>query len=308
MADLTPLDVHRKRGHFRRILRGYDPAEVDTFLGLVADRLNDLVRENLSLSEVADRFKRQVAAMEAREWAVQDALSTAQELRKEVNLQSRRQEEAFREQASREAALMKAEAEVEISRRLAEAEAMLRDRRTALEELERSRLRLLKSLRVLLQRELDGMDVEEARDPLQDIFLDLKLGGGMPAVERDGEAESVGAVPTEAWESAESGVAGTDIEPPEIHVDEGSEVASDEEAPGDEEVIVLGGHEGVTPNFDTMNAGAFDYLVKPIRTEALQDLLNRVLKDGQRNNEASSKEDHVGEGEQDEEALDGSET
>ncbi|MFH1765104.1 MAG: DivIVA domain-containing protein, partial [Gemmatimonadota bacterium] len=36
MIDLTPLDVRKKRGDFRRILRGYDPEEVDTFMDLVA--------------------------------------------------------------------------------------------------------------------------------------------------------------------------------------------------------------------------------------------------------------------------------
>lgn len=295
MADLTPLDVHRKRGHFRRILRGYDPAEVDTFLGLVADRLNDLVRENLSLSDLADRLKRQIGAMEAREWAVQDALATAQQLRNEVNLQSRREAEALRKQASREMALMTAETEVEISRRLAEVEAELRDRQTALEELERSRLKLLKSLRVLLQRELDWVDMEEARDPLQDIFLDLEFGGGRPALERDVQAEGVGAEPTEAWESAESGVEGTDIEPPEIRLNGSSEATSGEEDPGDEEVIISGSHQGVTPNFETMNAGPFDDLVNPIETEALQDLINGVLKDGHQDPGASRKEDRAGE-------------
>ncbi len=32
MIDLTPLDVRKKRGDFRRGLRGYDPEEVDHFL------------------------------------------------------------------------------------------------------------------------------------------------------------------------------------------------------------------------------------------------------------------------------------
>ena len=32
MIDLTPLDVRKKRGDFRKMLRGYDPQEVDSFL------------------------------------------------------------------------------------------------------------------------------------------------------------------------------------------------------------------------------------------------------------------------------------
>ena len=40
MIDLTPLDVRNKRGDFKKKLGGgYDPAEVDVFLELAADRL-----------------------------------------------------------------------------------------------------------------------------------------------------------------------------------------------------------------------------------------------------------------------------
>ena len=52
MIDLTPLDVRKKRGDFRRILRGYEPEEVDTFLQLVAERMEELVKENVSPREV----------------------------------------------------------------------------------------------------------------------------------------------------------------------------------------------------------------------------------------------------------------
>ena len=42
MIDLTPLDVRKKRGDFRRGMRGYDTQEVDAFLEVVADRLEEL--------------------------------------------------------------------------------------------------------------------------------------------------------------------------------------------------------------------------------------------------------------------------
>ena len=51
MIDLTPLDVRNKRGDFKRLMRGYDPQEVDIFLELVAERLEGLVRENLQLKD-----------------------------------------------------------------------------------------------------------------------------------------------------------------------------------------------------------------------------------------------------------------
>ena len=44
MIDLTPLDVRKKRGDFGKGLRGYDPAEVDGFLELVGERMEELVK------------------------------------------------------------------------------------------------------------------------------------------------------------------------------------------------------------------------------------------------------------------------
>ena len=55
MIDLTPLDVRKKRGDFKKSLRGYDPLEVDGFLELVAERMEELVKANMTLEERAQR-------------------------------------------------------------------------------------------------------------------------------------------------------------------------------------------------------------------------------------------------------------
>jgi hypothetical protein len=54
---------------------------------------------------------------------------------------------------------------------------LVRERQRALEDLERSRLKFLKSFRSLLEREMDAVDVEEARRPLEEIPLELELRG-----------------------------------------------------------------------------------------------------------------------------------
>jgi len=136
MIDLTPLDVRKKRGDFRKALRGYDPEEVDAFLEVVAERMEALVTENLTLGERAERLREQVSAQTGREEAVREALVTAQELRKEMS-----------QQARREADLLMREAEARIDGVLGEAERRLEERREALEEMERMRLRFLKSFR-----------------------------------------------------------------------------------------------------------------------------------------------------------------
>jgi len=174
MIELTPLDVRKKRGDFAKALRGYETQEVDVFLELVAERMETLVKENLQLKERSERLGEQVKGQEGREHAVHEALVTAQELRREV-----------KEQAMREASLLEREARGRIERMLQEAEKLLDERRGALEELERHRSRFLKAFRTLLERELDAVEVESKRTPLEDVTLDLDLGRGSWASEED---------------------------------------------------------------------------------------------------------------------------
>ncbi len=167
MIDITPLDVRKKRGDFKKAMRGYEAQEVDAFLDLVAERLEELVKEVLMLRERTTQLQAQVEAQGGREKAVQDALVTAQTMREEV-----------REQTRREAEIVRREAELEAHRIIADAERAVEERRSALEELERQRHRFLKALRRLLERELDVVSVEEGRTPLEDAPVDLELTGG----------------------------------------------------------------------------------------------------------------------------------
>lgn len=203
MIDLTPLDVRKKRGDFRKVLRGYDPDEVDTFLEVVAERLEALVKEKLTLEERTERLQEQVASQEGREEAVHEALVTAQELRREM-----------REQAHREAESLRREAEAEIERVLGEARRRLKERREALQELERMRLRFLKSFRTLVERQLDSLEVEEERSPLDDtpLEIDFTVGELQRTLPELGESPAEGDAPAggegEPAEKAKNGGTG----------------------------------------------------------------------------------------------------
>lgn len=185
MIDLTPLDVRNKRGDFKKIMRGYDPPEVDVFLELVAERLEVLVRENMKLRERTTSLQDQVAQQADREQAVQNALVTAQELRADIQAQSQREAEHVVKEADVEAKRLVADAEAEAKRLVTDAESEVRrllmeaddevrsrlrgiERRVdqaegALEGLERSRARFLTEYRSLLKRELDVVRSEEGR-------------------------------------------------------------------------------------------------------------------------------------------------
>ena len=209
MIDLTPLDVRKKRGDFAKALRGYEAQEVDVFLELVAERMEALVKENLQLRERSERLGEQVKGQEGREQAVQEALVTAQELRQGVQ-----------EQAEREAALLEREARGRIEKMMQEADALLNERRAALEELERHRTRFLKAFRTLLEREMDSVEVESARTPLEEGVLDFELGRGSWLTEGDAEELTAADVNGEA----------------EVEVEDGAE-ESEDGAASEEEVL-----------------------------------------------------------------------
>ena len=179
MIDLTPLDVRKKRGDFGKGLRGYDPQEVDTFLELVAERMEVLVQENVAFRGRVGELEETVVAQQGREQAIQDALVTAQELRQDV-----------KKQARREANLLEREAQGKIDLMIGESEKLLSEHRAALQELERQRERFLKAFRSLLERELDTVKVEFGRPPLEDVTLDLELGRRSGSIwEPEGEDE-----------------------------------------------------------------------------------------------------------------------
>ena len=227
MIDLTPLDVRNKRGDFKKLMRGYDPQEVDVFLEIAAERLEELVRENIVLRERSESLERQVGAQTGREQAIQEALVTAQELRADIHSQAQREADHLVKESETEARRLAAEAEANVRNLIRDAERRLELGRDVLEEMERRRTRFLKAFRQLLERELDVVDVEDERAPLEDRPIALDLGGGRFS---SSAMEEVSAA-MEAEESADGEIEEAAAEP-------GAEEAS-EEAADDAQALLL---------------------------------------------------------------------
>lgn len=193
MIEITPLDVRKKQGGFAKAMRGYATQDVDTFLELVAERLEELVKEVRTLRERTIQLQAQADVQVGRERAVQEALVTAQSLREEIQ-----------EQARQEADLFKREADAHAERVLADADRGVEECRAALDDLERKRAHFLKSLRLLLERELDLIVVEEGRAPLGDAPGEESQGKARPGSESDTSGSS-GDEPDEGRRSLGSG-------------------------------------------------------------------------------------------------------
>lgn len=197
MIDLTPLDVRKKAGDFSRSLRGYDPQQVESFLELAAERLEELVKENLTLHERVERLGEQVAAQTGREKAVNDALVTAQQLREDIATSAEREGDAVRAEARAEAERIRSDAEAKARKAIVDAENRVADLKQASRELQRRRARFLANFRQLLERELDVVEIQEG-DTVEEYMV---VGLGL---ERTDASASDDAAPTAADESQES--------------------------------------------------------------------------------------------------------
>jgi cell division initiation protein len=148
MIDLTPLEVRKKKGDFRRGMRGYDPQSVDDFLDVIADRLEQLVRENGSLTDRVRRSEEQVNDYRERERALTEALVTAQEMR-----------EQMRQQIEKEVELKRREAEADADSIRAQAEQVREREEESIRRLRARQSQFVQSYRAFLERELSELSV-----------------------------------------------------------------------------------------------------------------------------------------------------
>lgn len=167
MIDLTPLDVRKKKGDFRRTVRGYDPELVDDFLDMVAERLEELVKQNVGLTERAEHLQEQVASYREREKALNEALVTAQQLRSEAQAQ-----------ADKEMELIRREAESQAERIIEDGQRSYRELSREIETLHTRKLQFLRAFRTMLERYLGELDVEEvnAREEARDEEAVSRVG------------------------------------------------------------------------------------------------------------------------------------
>lgn len=150
--DLTPLDVRKKQDDFRRTVRGYDPAQVDAFLEVCSERLDELVQQVSRLQDEASVRQKRLESYEEREHALNEALVAAQELREEARVQ-----------ADKSAALKLREAEQEAEGIRRDADASTHASRRILDDLRVRRAGFLRSMRWSLERFLGEIEEEERR-------------------------------------------------------------------------------------------------------------------------------------------------
>jgi cell division initiation protein len=98
---ITPLDIQQKQ--FAQRFRGFDMEEVDSFLELIREEMEELLRENANLREEARRFEKQLKEYKNMETTLRDTLVKTQELVEEYKTTAKKDAELLRKEAELQA-------------------------------------------------------------------------------------------------------------------------------------------------------------------------------------------------------------
>jgi cell division initiation protein len=135
---ITPLEIRKQE--FRKALRGYDPHEVKSFLEMVSTELENLLRENASLSERVKDLDGKIEDYRRMEKILQDTLTTTQ-----------RAADELKNGAKKEAETIIANARVEVQKYLKESQSELARIKEETKMVEHQKLLMVSEFRGLLE-------------------------------------------------------------------------------------------------------------------------------------------------------------
>ncbi len=151
---ITPIDIQQQQ--FNKALRGLDRREVQSFLGLVAEQMGELIRKNDEQQVELRRLTHELDDHRNREETLREAMLTAQRAIDEI-----------RENAKKEAQLVVTEAEIRAEKILHNAHGRVTKLIDEINELKRQRVRALEELKGVLsthQKLLETYDADPAQN------------------------------------------------------------------------------------------------------------------------------------------------
>jgi cell division initiation protein len=147
---ITPLDIRRQR--FRRVMRGYDPAEVEAFLEMLAGAWEEVSSSNESTAKELSVLRARAADFDRMESAVREALVVQQ-----------RSASKAREDAEKEAGLIVMDGEVKAANLVSEARERVNVLMETVRELQDKRMAIIAQMRAFLSAQDKILELEEGR-------------------------------------------------------------------------------------------------------------------------------------------------
>jgi cell division initiation protein len=174
---LTPLDVRKQE--FKKVMRGYDQVEVDTFMDMVAADLEDAIKQQKETRDRIVELETQLKDYRQIEKTLQQTLLQAQEATGRTYESARREAELIIKEAESKAARIIEQANTDYSRVSNE-----------LTRLNARKESLIGRLRVLLSSELDLLKTLEMGGG-DELSGSPSLGTGKESVEIDTILKSI---------------------------------------------------------------------------------------------------------------------
>ena len=111
---LTPLDIRKQE--FRKVMRGYDPLEVEAFLDMVADEYDGLLEKRTDYTERIKQLEGRIKEFDKMEQTLQHSLQEAHDSVTHTKTLSRQESEHLLQEANLQAREILADATTEAAR------------------------------------------------------------------------------------------------------------------------------------------------------------------------------------------------
>lgn len=174
---LTPLDIRKQE--FKKVMRGYDPVEIETFMEMTANEFEELIRSQKDMRDRVIELEVQLKDYRQIEKTLQQTLLQAQETTGKTYEAARKESELITREAEQKAAAIIAQAHVDLAK-------LKRD----LQELSTRKESLVHQLRVILSAELDLLKTLEL-GTAEGLVEPSPAGTGKAAIDLDLVARNI---------------------------------------------------------------------------------------------------------------------
>ncbi|MCC6398288.1 MAG: DivIVA domain-containing protein [Bacteroidetes bacterium] len=174
---LTPLDIRKQE--FKKVMRGYDPVEIETFMEMTANEFEELIRSQKDMRDRVIELEVQLKDYRQIEKTLQQTLLQAQETTGKAYEAARKESELITREAEQKAAAIIAQAHVDLAQ-------LKKD----LQELSTRKESLVHQLRVILSAELDLLKTLEL-GTAEGLVEPSPAGTGKAAIDLDLVARNI---------------------------------------------------------------------------------------------------------------------
>lgn len=152
--NITPLDIQQKRFHMG--FRGYDRGEVETFLDLVREDMELLLREVTELREFRQTYEDRLRELHEKEETVKNTMIMTQKIAEDL-----------KENARKEATLLLKDAELRSQQIVSNAQQEKARIEAELQELRRRKHHFLQDIKKVIQMHLEMVNFEEGGNEIK---------------------------------------------------------------------------------------------------------------------------------------------